>query len=124
MKSNFRTLLLIGFGSLVPLLVRADFITLKSGEKIEGRILSENADSLQVEYHLTAKIKDVKTVLKSAVAEIVRQTPSEIEFNERELQKILPTADLMTAREYESIIQDRLRTFVAKYPNTPESKEV
>ncbi len=123
MKSTSSILGLIGIGILAPLMARADFITLKSGEKIEGKIISENADSMQVEYHLTPKIKDSKTILKSAIAEVIRQTPAEIEFKERELGKILPTADLMTAREYEAIIQDKLRTFVAKNPETPEAQE-
>ncbi len=124
MKSNFRILGLVGIGVLAPLLARADFITLKSGEKIEGKIISENADSMQVEYHITPKIMDTKTILKSTIADVVRQTPAEIEFKERELNKLLPTPDLMTAREYESIIQDKLRTFVAKNPDTPEAREV
>lgn len=124
MKSNSRVLFLLGIGVLAPLIARADFITLKSGEKIEGRIISENADSMQVEYHLTPKIKDTKTILKSAVAEVVKQTPAELEFNERELSKVMPTGDLMTAPEYEAIIQDKLRTFTAKHPETPEAQEV
>jgi hypothetical protein len=41
-----------------------------------------------------------------------------------ELRKVLPTADLMKADEYEQLIQDRLRPFVNKYPGTPEAKEV
>ena len=123
MKPNSRILALIGIGILAPLLARADFITLKSGEKIEGKIISENADSMQVEYHLTPKIKDTKTILKSSIAEVVKQTPAELEFHERELGKLLPTRDLMTAPEYEAAIQDKLRIFIAKYPDTPEAQE-
>ncbi len=110
-------------GLLAPAMSLADFVTLKSGEKIECRIISENEDSLQIEYRLTPKIKDTKTILKSAIADVVRQTPAELEFKERELGKLMPTGDLLSAADYEAIIQDRLRTFVAKYPDTPEAKE-
>ncbi len=113
----------MGLGVMAPLMAWADFVTLKSGEKIECRIISENADSLQIEYRLTPKIKDTKTILKSAIADVVRQSPAELEFKERDLGKLLPTGDLLSAAEYEAIIQDKLRTFAAKYPDTPEARE-
>jgi hypothetical protein len=103
---------------------RADIVTLKSGEKMEGRILSETPDSIEMEYRLTPKIKDKKTVQKSDIATIVRQTDSELEFQEKGLKGLLPTPDLMSASDYEMIIQDKLRSFAAKYPGTPETAEV
>jgi hypothetical protein len=103
--------------------VRADIVILKTGEKIEGRIHDETADSIQIEYHLTPKIKDNKTLLKSDIKEIKKQTPAEVEFEERGLQNLLPTKDLLSASDYESIIQDKLRTYVAKYPGTPEAAQ-
>jgi len=103
---------------------RADIVTLKSGEKMEGRILSETPDSIEMEYKLTPKIKDKKTVQKSDIKEIKRQTAAEVEFEEKGLKGILPTPDLMTAPEYEAILQDKLRSFAVKYPGTPETAEV
>lgn len=99
-------------------------IVLKSGGKIEGKVLRDAPDSVELEYKLTPKIKDRKTVLKSDIASVKKQSPSETEFLESGLGKLLPTPNLKDASYYESTIQDRLRTFVAKHPGTPESAEV
>jgi hypothetical protein len=77
-----------------------------------------------MEYRLTPKIKDKKIVQKSDIKEIRRQTAAEVEFEEKGLKGILPTPDLMTASDYETILQDKLRSFAAKYPGTPETAEV
>lgn len=116
-------LLAAAFGFTTAAL-RADIVTLKNGEKIEGKILEKTADSIRIEYHLTPKIKDTKTIPTANIESIKVQTPSEVEFEERGLRKLLPTPDLMTAGEYEAIIQDKLRTFTGKYPGTPETAEV
>ena len=108
----------LSFGSL-----RADVIVLKSGERLEGKVVSETDTTISLEYKLTAKIKDTKLIEKSEIKEMTRLTPSQAEFQEREIDKLLPTPDLLTAAAYESIIQDKLRTFVAKYPGTPEAAE-
>ena len=58
-------------------------ITLKSGDKMEGKVLSAGTDSIEMEYKVTPKIKDRKTVLKADIASVIRQEPSELEFVER-----------------------------------------
>lgn len=105
-------------------MVQADIITLKSNERIEGKVLSENDSTITIEYKLTPKIKDTKVINKTDIKELIRQSDALLEFEERGLKKILPTTDLMSAAEYEAIIQDKLRTFTAKYPGTPETAEV
>lgn len=102
----------------------ADIIILKSGDRIDGKIIAEDPTSFTVEYQLTPKIKDKKIVNKSDIKELTRFTPAQVEMEEKGLKKIVPTADLLKASDYESTIQDRLRTFVAKHPGTPEAKEV
>lgn len=103
---------------------RADIIILKSGEKVDGKILSENDTSITIQYQLTPKIKDTKVINKADIKELTRFTAAQTEIEERGLRKLVPTRDLMTAPEYEAIIQDQLRTFVAKHGGTPEAKEV
>lgn len=124
MTSHLRTasVLAVAWFAASPLI--ADTITLKSGEKLEGKIVSETADSITLEYKLTAKIKDTKTIAKSNVLEIKKLSPSETEIAEKGLRNLIPSADLLTAPEYEAIIQDHLRAFIAKYPGTPEAAEV
>lgn len=104
-----------------PAASRADIVILNDGKRMEGNILSESDDSIRMKYRITPKIWDEKTVLRSDIKEIIKQTPQEIEIVE--LRKIIPTADLMPAEKYEQIVQDRLRPFVNKYKGTPEAKE-
>jgi hypothetical protein len=105
-------------------LAHADIITMKSGERYQGPVLSEDDSTLTIEYNLTPKIKDKKLLNKSDIKEHIRQSPAMIAMEERELAKIVPTQDLLSAAEYESIIQDKLRTFMAQFPGTPEAAEV
>ncbi len=99
-------------------------ITMKSGDKFEGKVLRDAPDSVEIEYKLTPKIKDKKILIKSDIATVKKQRPSETEFADRGLGKLLPTPDLKDASYYESTIQDQLRTFVGRYPGTPEAAEV
>jgi hypothetical protein len=126
MKRSFRTprALLFIAALLTAGSLSADIIVLKTGEKIDCTILSETDTTLTYKYMLTAKISDTKTIPKADIKELTRFTPAQVEFEAKHLDKLLPTRDLMSASEYESIIQDDLRTFVAKYPGTPEAKKV
>lgn len=103
-------------------LVKADILMLNNGTKVEGTILDQNEQGVRMKYRLTPKIMDEKTFPMSDIAKIIKQRPEEVEVIE--LRKVMPTADLMKADEYEQIIQDRLRPFVNKYAGTPEATEV
>lgn len=103
-------------------LVKADILMLNNGTKVEGNILDQNEQGVRMKYRLTPKIMDEKTFPMSDIAKIIKQRPEEVEVIE--LRKVMPTADLMKADEYEQIIQDRLRPFVNKYAGTPEATEV
>lgn len=105
-------------------LAQADIITMKSGERYQGPLVTEDATTVTIEYNLTPKIKDKKTLNKADIKEHIRQSAALIAFEERGLAKILPTPDLLSAAEYESIIQDRLRAFLGQFPGTPEAAEV
>lgn len=106
---------------------RADtLVTSKDGkeEKIEGKVISETETTVLFEYNLTPKIKDKKTFQKSEIISLTRLTPSQAEMADQKLEDLVPTPDLLTAGEYERIIQDKLRTFTTKHPGTPEAAKV
>ncbi|MBV6498133.1 MAG: hypothetical protein CJBNEKGG_00347 [Prosthecobacter sp.] len=103
-------------------LLNADILMLKNGTKVEGTILEQNDQGVKMKYRLTPKIMDEKVFPMTEIDKVIKQTPQEVEVVD--LRKVLPTADLMKADEYEQLIQDRLRPFVNKYPGTPEAKEV
>lgn len=122
--SRFRYPLLAVACAFSLQLAHADIITMKSGERYQGPVLSEDDSSLTIEYNLTPKIKDKKLLSKADIKEHIRQSPAMIAMEERGLAKLVPTPDLLSAAEYESIIQDKLRTFMAQFPGTPEAAEV
>lgn len=101
---------------------KADILVLKNGEKKEGKILEERADAVKMEYIVVGKIKDIKEFPRADVAQIIKQKPEELEIVP--LRKTLPTPDLLSADQYEQIIQDRLKPFVNKYSGTEQAKEV
>ncbi|MCX6853539.1 MAG: hypothetical protein NTV80_01380 [Verrucomicrobia bacterium] len=102
--------------------VKADILMLKNGTKVEGSIIEQNAQGVRMKYRLTPKIMDDKVFPMAEIAQVIKQRPEEVEVVD--LRKLLPTADLLKADQYEQIIQDRLRPFVNKYASTPEAKEV
>ncbi len=102
----------------------ADIMVLKDGKRLEGNILNEAPDTVRMRYRLTEKIWDEKDFSRADIAEIIRQTPSEVALKEQKLKELLPTKDLMGADEYERLIQDRLRPFVNQFAGTPEAAEV
>ena len=121
--TTLRLLSLCLLATLVfPPYSRADIVILNDGKRMEGDILNETPTSIRMKYRITPKIWDEKTVERSEIKEIIKQTPQEIEIVE--LRKILPTADLMPAEKYEQTVQDRLRPFVNKYSGTPEAEEI
>ena len=64
-----RALSLLFLAAAVPSLW-ADTVTLKSGEKLEGKVLSETEQEVTIEYKVTASITDSRTVPKAEVASI------------------------------------------------------
>lgn len=103
--------------------VLADTVLLKTGESVEGKVLSETETSITLEYNLTPKIKDTRIINKSDIKELTRLTPAQTAFKEGKLAELLPTPDLLGPGDYERIIQDQLRTFVVKFPGTPQADE-
>ncbi|QIF01365.1 PTPDL family protein [Roseimicrobium sp. ORNL1] len=124
MKLKFKFTPLFASLLLALGIAHADTITLKSGEKLEGKVLNETDTEVILEYNLTPKIKDKKTIQKADIQEMIRLTPAQLAYAEQKLGEVLPTPDLMTGGDYERVIQDKLRTFVAKFPGTPEAAEV
>ncbi|MDB6075887.1 MAG: hypothetical protein JWO89_3527 [Verrucomicrobiaceae bacterium] len=125
MKHRCNRLLLGSFFALLtlPTALRADVVVMKDGKKYEeAKILSETPETVTFSYVFMKKFPDQRTEPKANVAQIIKQKPEETEV--LPLLKLVPTADLLTADKYESLIQDTLRPFVAKYPGTPQAKQV
>lgn len=119
-----RSLLFLALAATSTGLLRADIVTLKDGKKLEGTILEQKPEGVLMKYKVTAKIMDEKFIPMAEIAPggILKEKPEEVEI--KELRKLVPTVDLMTAEKYEQLIQDRLRPFVNRYPGTPQVDEI
>ena len=90
-----------------------DIIKLKSGEKYDGKILSESPAEVTIEIQV-GRIKETKKVARKDIAELVKATPDQIES--AALAKLIPSKDMMSDAEYQNILTEKLEPFLKKYP--------
>lgn len=100
----------------------ADTIVLKSGEKFQGRVISETVASLDAEIQITPSITDVRTFQKSDIEEIVKTDPSVTAYAAIKGIKLGPNS--MAASDYETIIYGKLKPFVDNYPASEHAGSV
>lgn len=98
----------------------ADTFVMKNGSKLEGSILSEDANSYLLEVQVTKTIKDERRILKANVQKIEREYPDQIAF--AAIKKLTPTPDLLTPENYAKRIR-AVEKFLADFRLTSKSKE-
>ena len=113
MKIGFRPLLIAAM--LTGSVAQADTIVLKSGKKIEGQVISEDAKSYLVEIMVTKTIKDEQRIAKNLVEEIIRKTEDTKEL--AEITPLTPTPDLLPQANYEKRIT-KVKAFITKFPQS------
>ena len=105
--------------SATALLGRGDIITLKSGEKIDGRILSETSAELKIEVK-SGGIVDERTVAKSDVAKVEKASADGVAW--QPLKTLQPGANSLPAGQYDRVIGP-LRSFVTQFPQSPHAAD-
>jgi hypothetical protein len=101
----------------------ADTIKLKSGKTLEGTITSETADSYEIEVEETKGIKDFVKVKKTDAVSVTKTPPDEKEA-EALLGKLKPTADAMTASDYEKKIKGDIQPWLDKNKTSKKRKDI
>lgn len=99
-----------------------DVIKLKSGEKLDGIILSESPTEIKIEVQVTKSIKATKTVPRKDIVELIKATPDQ--FEAAELAKLIPAKDQLSDNTYQTIITEKLEPFLKKYPASRYKPEV
>lgn len=100
-----------------------DIIKLKSGEKLDGVILSESPTEVVIEIQLgKGGIKDQKKVPRKDISEVIKATPDQIEA--AALAKLVPTEDGMSDASYQKVLTEKLEPFLKKYPASAYKKDV
>ena len=113
-------LLVATLGTIVP--AAADSVTLKSGEKIEGKIIVQGTDIVKIEVQISGSIKETKTFGMDEVAGIEKTAPDKVAF--AAIQANIPTPDLMSSADYDDMIRSGARRFLTTYPESEHVAEV
>ena len=112
--------------TLLPLLILscsafADTITLTNGEKLEGKVLSETATELTVEYRESAGITDQKVIKKSDVVSVMKEQPDEAAW--KTIKDFKLGAFSLPARQYDELLKP-LNFFANTYPQNAHAADV
>lgn len=106
-------LLALGAGAL------ADTITLKNGDKIDGKIIQENDAQITVEIQVTASIKDERVLKRDEIAKIDKVKLDEQAF--AQIKNIALGEDSLERTDYDAFIQ-AFEGFISQYPASPHAK--
>ena len=98
----------------------ADTVTLKSGEKLEGRVTNETETEVSIEVAVTASIKDQRVIKKSDVAKIEKVQP-DLEAWE-DLKKVDVGPESQESADYQRAI-NLLNGFVTQFPQSAHAAE-
>src|SRR6266851_2840676 len=80
----------------------ADIVTLKSGEKIEGKILNETDKDITIEYKVSASISDQRTVPRSDIASVEKPKPDEVLYEA--VKNLKPGPNSFRPDAYDTIV--------------------
>src|SRR3954466_8019315 len=99
---------------------RADTIILKSGEKLDGKVVGETPTQYTIDYKAAAGITDTRTVLKTEVEKIEKEQPDEIAW--QTLKNLKPGSTSLPATGYDLPIK-QLQFFATQFPKSPHVAE-
>lgn len=120
MRRRFSLLILLATALLMPSAGWADTFILKSGEKLEGKIVKETPTDYTIDYKAGAGIFDTRTVLKSDVEKVEKEMPDEVTW--QTLKTVKPGAGSLPASGYDGPMH-LLQNFITQYPQSPHAGE-
>ena len=95
--------------------IRADLVVLKSGEKIEGRVVSESPAEVRIEVQVSAGIVDERVIPRAEIDKLEKIAPDEAAWTTH--KSLQPGANSLPAAQYEQILT-RLKAFATQYPQS------
>ncbi len=109
------TLLCVVAGLAFVAAAFADTVTLKSGEKIEGKILAETDTEMTIETR-SGGVVDERKVPKTEVASVSKVSPDEVAWQPLQAIKLADNS-LPSAEQYDAWLGP-LKAFIAQYPES------
>lgn len=104
---------------------QGDTVKFKNPQRkpIQGKVLSQNASSVTIEWNRTPTVKDISTFPMTEVEEVVISKPEDEAFDALKLGALETTPDLLSEADYTRLMQP-LEKFLEQYPNYPEAAKV
>lgn len=99
----------------------ADTVFLKSGEKIEGRVISETPEEVTVAVKVSASITDDRVLKRSEIDRIEKISPDVLAY--KSIATIQTGANSLAASQYDSRLM-ALDGFLKQYPNSTYATDV
>ncbi len=93
--------------------VRADFIELKDGTRIEGTITSVGPDQIRMEVQTTPTIRDEKSYPRSEVVRYQQATMDDLAF--AEIAEVQAPATAERVEVYDVLLQQKIQPFMKNY---------
>lgn len=93
---------------------------MKSGEKIEGKIVKETPADYTIDFKAGGGIFDTRTVLKTDVEKVEKETPDDLAW--QSLKNLQAGASSLPATGYEQPMR-QLQAFITQYPQSPHAAE-
>jgi len=106
--------------AMVNVGVVADTLTLKSGEKLEGKITAETAADVTMEVRVSAGITETRTVPKADVTAVEKDKPDDVAW--QPLKNIKSGPNSLPKTAYDPLIS-ALRGFITQHPDSPHVEE-
>ena len=113
--------LCVGIFLTIPFLALGDTVTLKSGETLEGNILSETDQQIVMDATVAPGITDQKTIAKGDVQAVSKTSLDEIAY--QAIKGCQIESHSLPANSYAAIVKS-LETFLTTYPLSSRSREV
>ena len=106
--------------AVVSVTALADIVTLKSGEKVEGKITAETDAEITINAKVSAGIFDEQTIKKSDVASVTKDAPDEIAW--QPLKNLKPGNESLPAASYDAILNS-LKAFTTEFSTSKFSAD-
>lgn len=100
----------------------ADTVLLKDGTELEGKIEEETPEHIKIIVQVTKSIREPKIIPRANIKEVIKLTPAEIAF--KKLKSVPKTGDMLTAADYDTIINTEIKPYLTQFPGSPNQADV
>jgi hypothetical protein len=120
---SVRSLLPITSALLILVIARAhaDYVVLKSGERVEGKIEEENDKTVTLQVQISPSISDDRVIQKSDVVKISKTSADDEAY--QTVMNLQPGQNSLSSAQYAQILA-YLNAFVSKYPKSSHVEEI